>query len=179
MRSHRTVIFIGVLVVALAAALPGAALASPLLSGYGGPGQGSQAILGSALLNGPKGGAGSGGSGSAAVESGTTSATSGSGGESSSGAGSSAPVGKGASRARSHARQGAEDRQKEGARTAPTGRPSFYPVAERVPSGVGGATLGLSGADLIYIILTVGVLLSLGLLTRRVGVADRQEGAGS
>ena len=33
---------------------PASALASPLLSGYGGPGQGSQVILGSALVNGPR-----------------------------------------------------------------------------------------------------------------------------
>jgi hypothetical protein len=44
-----------------------AAPASPLLSGYGGPGQGSQAILGSALVNGGQGGGGSSGSGGPSI----------------------------------------------------------------------------------------------------------------
>ena len=47
----------------LAALAPLAAYAgSPLLSGYGGPGAGEQAIVGSTLIGGPRGGAGSGGS---------------------------------------------------------------------------------------------------------------------
>ena len=58
MRSHRTTIFIGAFCATLAVAAPAPALASSLLSGYGGPGQGNQAILGSALVNGPRGGAG-------------------------------------------------------------------------------------------------------------------------
>src|ERR1700722_10511019 len=50
----------------LAAGLPLAAHASsPLLSGYGGPGAGEQAIIGSTLLHGPRGGSGAGGSASA------------------------------------------------------------------------------------------------------------------
>ena len=45
----------------------GAYAGSPLLSGYGGPGAGEQAIVGSTLLGGPRGGAGgSSGSGGAA-----------------------------------------------------------------------------------------------------------------
>lgn len=49
----------------LAAAAPSAAPATtPMLSGYGGPGAGEQAIVGSTLLAGPRGGAGSGGSSS-------------------------------------------------------------------------------------------------------------------
>jgi hypothetical protein len=44
----------------VAAALPAFA-DSPLLSGYGGPGAGEQAIVGATLLGGPHGGAGSGG----------------------------------------------------------------------------------------------------------------------
>jgi hypothetical protein len=44
-------------------AAPGVARAGSLLSGYGGPGQGNQEILGSALLNGPSGGGGGSGNG--------------------------------------------------------------------------------------------------------------------
>ncbi|HEY5192267.1 MAG TPA: hypothetical protein VIJ39_00165 [Solirubrobacteraceae bacterium] len=49
----------------LTATVPLAAFASsPLLSGYGGPGTGEQAIIGSTLLKGSGGGTGSGGAGS-------------------------------------------------------------------------------------------------------------------
>jgi hypothetical protein len=59
-------VFVGT---AFAIACPTGAVASPLLSGYGGPGQGPQAILGSTLLNGPSGGGGSSGSGAASLSS--------------------------------------------------------------------------------------------------------------
>src|SRR5438309_8805588 len=45
------------------AAVPATAHAGPLLSGYGGPGQGNQAILGSALVGGSSGGGGTSGGG--------------------------------------------------------------------------------------------------------------------
>src|ERR1019366_9479043 len=61
------------LVLALTLTAPAVAGANSLLSGYGGPGEGNQAILGSALLGGP----GSGGGGSS---SGGSSGQSGSGG---------------------------------------------------------------------------------------------------
>lgn len=63
MKIHRrgpTLITISVLVVA---ALPATTHANPLLSGYGGPGQGTQVILGASLVNGPGGGGGSNGGG--------------------------------------------------------------------------------------------------------------------
>ncbi|HEY1834670.1 MAG TPA: hypothetical protein VGG08_09555, partial [Solirubrobacteraceae bacterium] len=65
MRSHRkTTPIAAVLTLALAALAPSAASANPLLSGYGGPGQGDQAIIGAALVNGPgQGGSGGGGGG--------------------------------------------------------------------------------------------------------------------
>jgi hypothetical protein len=68
MTNHRKIIAAASLLVTLAVApaLPATAGAGPLLSGYGGPGQGSQAILGSALLNGGSGGGGSAGSSAAA-----------------------------------------------------------------------------------------------------------------
>jgi hypothetical protein len=189
MKSHRIIIYIGVALAAWLALLPGSALASSLLSGYGGPGQGSQAILGSALLNGPKGGGSSGGPGSATGSSGTDqsaeagSATgsearaSGSDSSASSGSSSSAPAGQGKSGTRSHQRAG--KRGRETAASAASGGQSFYPAAERVPSGVGGAALGLSTTDLIYILLAAGIVVSLGMLTRRAGAVTRREGAGS
>ena len=52
MTSHRTTLLKLVLLAIISAVMPSSAsAASPLLGGYGGPGQGNQAILGSALLN--------------------------------------------------------------------------------------------------------------------------------
>jgi hypothetical protein len=76
-------------VVAVALLVPSAAQANPLLSGYGGPGQGSQVILGSKLIGPPSGGGGgTGGSPSASGSTVTPSAPASSAGSSaSSGAG--------------------------------------------------------------------------------------------
>lgn len=62
MTSHRKIGSL-LLAAALALATPVAASANPLLSGYGGPGQGSQAILGSAIVGGGSGGGGGGSTG--------------------------------------------------------------------------------------------------------------------
>ncbi len=188
MSAHRTVIFIGALLAALVAALPSSALASSLLSGYGGPGQGNQAILGSALVNGPRGGGGSGGSSGgsstgpseAATESSQTGTDEGSassaGGPSAGGAGSAGGH---------HGHAGGASVTKQGTHTksVPAGdssasatlSASFYPAAERTPAGEGGA-LGLSGSDLVYIILGFAVLVCLGVLTGWLGRGRVSEG---
>jgi len=62
-RRHRGVTIVTAMLVSALAGSPGTALASSLLSGYGGPGEGSEAILGSTLVNGPPGGAGGGSAG--------------------------------------------------------------------------------------------------------------------
>ena len=63
---------------AAAALAPASATAGSLLSGYGGPGEGNQAILGSALLGGPSGGGGGGAeSGSSATAQGSRGASAG------------------------------------------------------------------------------------------------------
>lgn len=59
MTRHRTFGLTLGMAAVLVCAAPACASANPLLSGYGGPGQGSQAILGSAIVGG--GGSGSGG----------------------------------------------------------------------------------------------------------------------
>jgi hypothetical protein len=58
MTTHRKTLSILASLVVMTTAVPAFASASPLLGGYGGPGEGNQAILGSALI----GGAGGGGS---------------------------------------------------------------------------------------------------------------------
>ncbi len=191
MKSHRIVIQTLVFLAATVA-LPAPALASSLLSGYGGPGQGNQAVLGSALLNGPKGRGGSGssgGSGSASSStSGQTAASSESSTSTSQGAtttteqGSSAPAGKG-----SAGGQGGSAKSNGTTRTSGKSRrpasessavshASFYPAAERIPPSAQGSTI--PGSDIFYIILGAAILVSLGLLTRRAGGDSRREGAG-
>jgi hypothetical protein len=188
MKSHRIVIQ-ALVFLAATVALPAPALASSLLSGYGGPGQGNQAVLGSALVNGPKGGGGSGGSGSAhSGTAGQTGATGESSTSTTQGAtttteqGSPAPVGKGAGGGR-----GGSTKSSGNARASGKGRraatdssavshASFYPAAERIPSNAQGSTI--PGSDVLYIILGAAILVSLGLLTRRAGGDSRREGVG-
>jgi hypothetical protein len=182
MNRHRITILIG-LVAGATAALPAPALASPLLSGYGGPGQGNQAILGSALVNGPRGGGGGGGAGGGSGSSGAggESSTAPTGGESESRSSTAPPVGKGGF---SQGRPGGSPARGSGARRvggrsvtgkhAPGGSTavsasadSFYPAAERVPAGAQAGTLGLSGEDALLIALAVGSLALIAGLTRR------------
>jgi hypothetical protein len=187
MKSHRTIIVIGGLLVALAAALPAPVLASSLLSGYGGPGQGNQAILGSALVNGGRGGGSGGASGgssstnagdgeasSAANGTGTSPSSSGSGASGGGKSGTaSAPKGR-----REGGRRGTGKSGEEGTPAADRSAASFYPASERVPAGEGSGVLGLSGADLIYIILAVGVLAFMGVVTARLAGTTRRHGIG-
>jgi hypothetical protein len=127
------------------AAVPATAHAGPLLSGYGGPGQGNQAILGSALLGGSAGGSG----------------TSGGGGSGSRGGSSSAAH----SRTATHGAAGTLGSSKRA--DALAGGASSYPAVEPTASRSGPA-LGLSGADLAYILLAAAALALTGALTRRI-----------
>jgi hypothetical protein len=186
MKSHRSIIIYIAAVFAVVAVLPGSALASSLLSGYGGPGQGNQAILGSALLNGPKGGGGSSGSQSSGSEASTGAIVNGEGSEASSerghasagGSGSSKGGGSGSSSAtRGNSRPGAA-KGPRGRPSTPAAAPSFYPAAERLPAGSQGDSLGLSGSDVLYIVLAAALLVSLGLLTRRASASGERESTG-
>ena len=143
---------------ALLAAAPAAALAGPLLSGYGGPGQGNQAILGSTLLGGPGGGSnGSGGPTSASAESAAALA-----------AGSSSAAGGAGASARSalsgHARKGALTPASSRAAQAGALKPASYPVVE--PAAATTPALGLSGTDVFYIVLAALALAFTGVMTR-------------
>ena len=181
MKSHRTITYIGA-ILAVATALPGSAVASPLLSGYGGPGQGNQALLGSALVNGPRGGGGS------SASSGSSASTSGGIAESErssegqvSGSGSDARKGgggkSGSSPARHSLHSGAAT-PAHGKPSRPAAAPSFYPAAERLPADSRGGSLGLSGTDVLLIVLAAALLVSLGLLTRRASVSGERESTG-
>jgi hypothetical protein len=129
------------------------AKSSPLLSGYGGPGQGEQAILGAGLLNTPKGGGGSGGSGSSELA---------------------LPASAGATRGAGHGagsgrHRGAKSHRSSGtasapARSAPARALAAAPVADRVGSG---GALGVSSSDLLYILLALAALALTGVVTRQ------------
>jgi hypothetical protein len=159
MNHHRTISTAAVLL-ALTVALPAGALADPLLSGYGGPGQGSQAILGSTLLGGPtSGGGGSeaeGGAGLTAAEPPVGAAVPG------------APVRAGAlAPTRSGANGGGRGGRASGAVRRPSaGVSEIYPASERGAVTSSG-TLGLSGRDLAYILLTLCALVVTAVITRR------------
>jgi hypothetical protein len=139
------------LTAALSFALPSAASASTLLSGYGGPGQGNQAILGSTLIGG--GGQGSGGGGGGSVATGPAGS-----GETTSGAGAGVAAAK-AGRAR-HGRPAPPNASK----SAPG---AYTPTSSAAASHDTGGTLGLTGADLLYIVLAFAVLVLTALATAR------------
>jgi len=167
---------------AFAAVLPASASAGSLLSGYGGPGQGNQAILGAALVNGPtgRGGHGSGGSG------GSGAGAQGGGASSlavaavpAAGAGGTIVVAGSAAAHGSHAlarggRGSSAGHPRAGTTAAGSQRqPVASAAAVSETSVAGGPALGLSDADLLYILLALGVLLLTGVLTRK--MAQRPE----
>jgi hypothetical protein len=137
-------------IVAAVAAAPSTAAASPLLSGYGGPGQGNQAILGSALLNGPGGGSSGGSSGSTGSGEETSSSTPATG----SGGGTRTPSGGRRARRRPE--------------HAPAGAPAAPSPARPLSSAasVGSQPLGLSGTDVFYVVLGCGALIMTASITR-------------
>ncbi|HEV2974708.1 MAG TPA: hypothetical protein VGX69_06880 [Solirubrobacteraceae bacterium] len=190
---HRTVILIVVgVLVGLACATPALARSTTLLSGYGGPGQGNQAVLGATMLGGRGGGSSAGGSGSSASGSsahdGSESPSLVVGRERPATRSSSTPPlssptpPRGSTRVhgspgRSSGRSSGATRE-DGPR-APLPPPSAYPISEHIPSGAHADALGLSAADLIYIILGAGIVLGVGLFVRRAAAAGSQRSTSS
>jgi hypothetical protein len=167
MTRHQRTISIVVFVALLVAALPSAALANSLLSGYGGPGQGNQAILGSALLNTPKGGGGGGAGGSSSSSDGQAASS-----QSIETTSSRSSDATGASKSSSARRSGKRATARKRADRDATGRTArdgsvIYPAASSEVTTGGSRTLGLSGADFAYIILALGVLALTGFFTTR------------
>jgi hypothetical protein len=157
MKAQRRIIrSVGVGVV-VAACLPAVgAQANPLLSGYGGPGQGNQAILGAKLLNGPGGGGGSG-----AV---SAASSNGEGASGNSTATASTPSG-------SAPRAGAGGSARAHQRRAPAARRSLdpestYRALERSANVSSDGSLGLSGSEVALAIVALAALALLGALTR-------------
>jgi hypothetical protein len=148
--------------VAIAWAMAAAAQANPLLSGYGGPGQGDQAIIGSTLLNTPRGGGSSSSGGSAEATAAALTATP----NGVAGSSTSSQTGHGR-----HAKGAVRTAAKTPAAGAATGGegPSHGPTllsAAATSNGSGGA-LGLSAGDLVYLLLALAALALAGVLTRQ------------
>ncbi len=197
MSSRRIITQAILCIAAVSAAMPAAAHGGSLLSGYGGPGQGSQVILGSALVNGPpNGGGGSRGGGSQGGGSGSEGSSTGTG-ESSTAAkaasgvavgvvtrsgGGNTPTGgashRHAARAGGHGSQAA--RRVSGSSSGGS-RP--YPVSAREAAvrqaAEGSEPLGVSGSDLLYILLALGALILTGFITQRMAHTSAARGAGS
>jgi hypothetical protein len=140
-------------VVALAS-LPAAAAADSLLSGYGGPGEGNQAILGSALLNGPSNGDGGGTAGGASA-----------GASASNVAAASGPLAE----TRPQGARGARASKPAASGTRVTRGSHAYPVSAGLARAVSGdsGTLGLSGEDVLYLVLAVAALTLTGAVTKQ------------
>jgi hypothetical protein len=153
MRRHRVI----TTAVLLALALPATADAGSLLSGYGGPGQGNQAILGATVIGGASGGSGGGSSSGGASGSGAESSTS------STPTLAVKPQGGGASHRSNKAkvRQGHASRSPGGAYRATS------TLSANETASAGTPTLGISGTDLVYIVLAFGVLVLTAAITGR------------
>jgi hypothetical protein len=152
----------GLLAVALFAAAPVTAHAGPLLSGYGGPGQGNQAILGSTLLGGGSGGGSTGAGGGTGQAATATSAGA-------LASGSSATATRGSSGTGHTARAGhaaAGLRARNAAPGAGALKPVSYPTVE--PTGGASGGLSLSAADISFVVLAAAALAITGALTRRI-----------
>lgn len=189
MKSHRKISLTTALLAALVAIAPASASANSLLSGYGGPGAGNQAILGSALIGGG-GSTGGGGSSGASGSTGSTGSSVGSAaGSEAAGKGEAAladssgrgakggAAGKGAGGPAASGAAGA----RRGHGKASGGAAGAYPVRPRddasQSASAGGGALVFSAADLGYLFLVLAVLGATGLTTRRLARAPtRPEG---
>jgi hypothetical protein len=173
MRSRRTITLTTacLLTLSLSAALPAAAPAGSLLSGYGGPGQGSQEIIGAGLVNGgsrgggPSGGGSSGGS-AGAVGHATVAAAGVAAGTSPAAA---APVRSRPGKRDARATRRAQRINGHAGSVAAGGTRAYSALspAAAVQSVPGGSSaLGLSSASVLYIALALGALILTGLFTR-------------
>jgi hypothetical protein len=187
------IILIGGLLAIVGATSAGPAAANTLLSGYGGPGQGNQAILGSALVGkaklpgrsrerGSGGGPGAASGASASAASGSSapaptgtgspkrSAPAGTAGTNGAGAEASRRQSPPAPRRAANAAPGAAGAQARA--HGPETVSDLYPASERLPAGQSSDALGVSGSELLYIILAFAALAIAAVLTKGLARAD-------
>ena len=150
--------------------LPALARANPLLSGYGAPGQGSQALLGSTLTGPRGGGGGSGGAPAQSIEQAPQAPTGKSGA-----AGQSTPEGRGARTSRRGSSRTGAGKGGSARASGPAAPPK---VSLRAKRSVHADAAGLSGGDLALIVLAIGVIFATGLLTTRIARGGKSVGGG-
>jgi hypothetical protein len=169
MTSHRTILMTLISLTTISFAMPSAVLAGPLLGGYGGPGEGNQAILGSALIG------GGGGSGGASGGSGSNGSAAGAGGAGNGEAVSVGSNGRGSKAGRAGGpATGQTSGSLGGSGKASDGAARAYPALSR---DAGSGALGSSADDLLYLLLALVVLLATGVVTKRlVQAPTRPEG---
>jgi hypothetical protein len=157
---HRIISALAATTATLAIFATSAGASNTLLSGYGGPGEGNQAIIGSTLVGGGGGGQSGGGAASASTQTSATSPSS-----SSSPSSIALPTAKAHSRPSAHPRRSHAAKPSTGVAAKPA--PHAYSTSPAADRTAGGGTLGLTGADVVYIILAFGALALTGLLTTR------------
>ncbi len=172
MTRHRTTCLLVTFFLSLTAAtVPSSALAGSLLSGYGAPGSGAQAILGSALLNGGGGSSGGGastggGAGGSASGVGGGSAATGQAGAAGQGAGAATRSTGGSDVHDGRTRASGAPQTSAGGFGAYTYSGSPHPAAG-LQNAADSGPLGLTGTDLLLLALVLGVLAVTAGLTRR------------
>jgi hypothetical protein len=177
MTSHRTILMTLISLTVVSFATPSSVLAGPLLGGYGGPGAGNQAILGSALLGG--GGASGGSSGSTGSSLGAAAETAAGQSRRSQSNGSATGSSGLSSTARGRpkgAARGDGAGSRDNTAESSGGAIRAYPVSLSRSTPGPSDTLGLSGADLAYIFLVLCGLVLTGVLTRRLAQAAGLQG---
>jgi len=191
MTSHRNIPSTLILLAVFVTFAPSSALANSLLSGYGGPGEGNQAILGSALVGGAGGAGGGGSSSGSSGSSGRSSGSTGSSSSAAAGGGRSARVSEAASTgasaggstvsggSRSAAGQASHSRAGGGKTSGGTARAYAHSSLDASQSTSGRwGSLGFSAADLGYVLLVLGALGVTGVVTRRLVQAPVQAPSG-
>jgi hypothetical protein len=180
MRSRRTITLTLTYLVAALMAFPALASAGSLLSGYGGPGQGSQVILGSSLI---KGGGGGNGPRNGGGSSGTRQSSASGAGAQPAAPATGALAAHTSRPARSHSNPGARGhalatggqvRVAGGAQAQAS--PSQAAAVRAEPEGP--TTIGVSRENLLYTLLALGALILTGLVTKRLARSTAASEAG-
>ncbi len=141
---------------------------NPLLSGYGGPGQGNQALIGSTLIGGGSGGrGGAGGSGASSSTSSSPRYLSPSSMALPRGGAAGGTKGAAAAKGKKGAGNGAGEGRKQGSAAGTPAARARTVAAASSSRAAGRGTLGLSGADAAYIVLAFLLLALTALLTVR------------
>ncbi|HXB15337.1 MAG TPA: hypothetical protein VNV44_06290 [Solirubrobacteraceae bacterium] len=176
MSRHRLITIVALFALAACcASAPAAGASSTLLSGYGGPGQGNQAILGSTLIGGgSSGGSGGSGGGQAPAAQAAPSSIEASSASSTAGKGTG-----GASGSRSAAHKAPGGPIHHGAAATPAGAGTIARAEDA--RSVSAPALGLGGKDIALIVLAFAVLALTAfvtvLLTRRPSAEGTGRGA--